>query len=247
MAAPVAPDTSFLGDATESYPMVRMLETYAVTDHPRRLRPIALHYHAFASSSPGGVRALDALYAWLARERLFVVRVDDYRARVRAFRRQVTARDLSGAYEWFGGEALRTVRVPLILGALDQRRSSGIATIADLPQGRYVTFAASGARRLSFASRPVEEPHLTLTNGRVESFQRVAMGDPGLHIEFAVLAEEPVALSFAGLPPTAACAFRWGGGERRSRVDENGRLSFMLRDVATGLAALVCAAEVALP
>ena len=150
---PVADDLRFIGPLTEAYPLRRVIETFELTDQPRRLRPVALHYHAFALSSPGGLSALLQVYAWLKAQNVLPVRVDEYRSRVDSFREQVVLRALDGSYELIGGAALRTVRVPAAWGAPDVAQSAGIAFTSEAVSGaRYVTFSASGPRRVRFAA-----------------------------------------------------------------------------------------------
>jgi len=152
---PIADDLRFIGPLAEAYPLRRMRETFVFTEQPRRLRPLALHYHAFALSSPGGLDALAQLYAWLRAQDLLPVRVEEYRARVTAFREQVVARALDGSFELIGGAALRTARVPEAWGAPDAARSLGVELTSAAHSGvRYVTFSASGPRKLAFGAAP---------------------------------------------------------------------------------------------
>jgi hypothetical protein len=244
ISSPIAPDSSYLEGSNESYAFERVLGTFAFTDAPRRLRPIALHYHAYAASSPGGVHALSEIYASLAHTALFVVRVADYRERVRAFQRQAIARDFQGDFHVCGGAALRSVRVPSDLGALDFSSSSGVATEALLAQGRYITFAADGPRRLRFSQagqRTAARPYLQRANGRVDYF-RVQSVRERFQVALSASGLEPLVLRFAGLPPQAACAFALHGQNQRVISDPSGRVELALSVATTGASTLTCPA-----
>jgi hypothetical protein len=247
LSAPIAADSSYLEGSTESYAFERVLGTFTFTDAPRRLRPIALHYHAYAASSPGGVHALAEIYATLAHTPLFVVRVSEYRDRVRAFREQAIARDLQGGFNVFGGAALRTLRVPTELGAIDLASSRGVVTDSVLGQGRYVTFSADGARRLQFqpGQRAAARPHLERANGRID-YLRVGAAREGSHqrvqVSFAASALEPLQLRFAGLPPQAACALSFQNQTQRVISDPSGRAQLSLPTATTGASTLTCLA-----
>ena len=161
------------------------------------------------------------------------------RARARAFREQVIARDSFGAWYIFSGEALRTVRVAPDWGSVDLERSRSVATVADLPQGRYITFAAGGLRKLVILPRAAEQPHLTRANGRIGRW-RVSAGSSQLQVELSALAVEPLSLEFAGLPPQSSCRFAWSDGELALRSDAHGRAKLALPSNNTGLASLNC-------
>ena len=180
---PVASDFAFIGAVPEAYPLQRVSELWQSTDSPRRLRPMALHYHAFALSSPGGLAAVQELYKQLAAARVQVLRFDEYRARVQAFRAQVIVRELDGSFAAVGGDALRTLRVPIAFGELAIERCEGVEQVVEHGAMRYVTFAAQGPRRL--ALRPAVKSHasqatqVTRSDGRPELQRMRRKGGPG--------------------------------------------------------------------
>ncbi len=146
--APIAWDSAFVPAGAEGYPYQRVIETLEYTDAPRRLKPIALHYHAYLASSPAGIEALQRIYEYVRERDVQPIRASDYAASVGAFRSQVLVRDLDGAWSIHGGPELRTVRVPRELGEPDVAASSGVVSVRTLPQGCYVSFGASGPRKL---------------------------------------------------------------------------------------------------
>lgn len=161
---PIASDYAFIGSVPEAYPLRRVSEIWERTENPRRLRPIALHYHAFVLSSPGGLAAVQQLYKTLSDAGVQVLRFEDYRARVQAFREQIIVRGVDGSFEVLGGDALRTLRVPVALGEPAPQRSEGVRAVAEVGAVRYVTFAPEGPRRLVL-TRP-EKPAAQLSQGR---------------------------------------------------------------------------------
>lgn len=233
---PIAADSSFIAGASEAYPLRRVLETFAYTDAPRRLRPLALHYHAFALSSPGGIDALSAVYNWLNQQPLFPVRVRDYRARIAAFREQVITRELNGSFCSHGGEALRTWRVPQTLGSIDGVRSIGVGAQAELPQGRYVTFVNGKGRCLAFTSEPRRAPYIEQANGSI-----VQLVVDAARVRLRVAADAPVLLRVAGLHQGARCNLVAAAQTYQRVVDARGRVEFALATHDTGSAQLSCA------
>jgi hypothetical protein len=238
--APIAPDASYLEGSSEAYALRGVIETFQYTDAPRRLRPLALHYHASSASSPGGLDALGAVYDWLANQPLFAVRVEDYKARIRAFREQVIVRHLDDSYGVLGGEALRTLRVPAQLGLPDLGSSSAVASVARLTQGIYVTFAGSGARRLQLGASALHGPHLTQTNGRVESFAVEEHTADRVQVRLRVVAELAAQFRVAGLAPAARCSLQLHKRVVSAVADAHGSVGFNDLEADTGATVLSC-------
>ena len=233
---PIASDYAFIGAVPEAYPLGRVREIWQSTEAPRRLRPIALHYHAFALSSPGGLAAVQQLYKKLAEERVQVLRFDEYRARIQAFRDQVIARGVDGSYEVFGGEALRTLRMPSSLGEPALRESEGVAGVWDLGEQRYVTFVATGARRLVVQSAAKKSPQISSTNGRVEHLRVVSP----TRLELSLTAADTLDLCISGLPARAACALQLETRSIATRTDARGELHLTISEGRTGDGVLQC-------
>jgi hypothetical protein len=236
--SPIAWDSAFVPASGEGYAFERVLETLQYTDAPRRLKPLALHYHAYMASSPAGLEALHRIYAWLGKQELLPIRAGDYAARVQAFREQVLARDLDGAFSVHGGAALRTLRLPSELGEPDLAASSGIAGLRVLPQGRYLSFVAGGPRKLVLGPAPVSAPHLVQSNGQVDRFEVARDGE----IAMNVAGLGALSLELAGLPANARC--EWRSAERSLRLtsDLAGSVQLRLPEHATGPSTLRCSA-----
>lgn len=233
---PIAADYVFIGAVPEAYPLRRVSEVWKATEAPRRLRPIALHYHAFVLSSPGGLNALSALYRSLAEQRVQVLRFEDYRGRIQAFREQVIVRGLDGSFSVLGGEALRTVRVPAALGEPDLAHSEGVAGVADAGTLRYVTFLASGPRRLQFAPRAVKTPQISQSNGTVEHLRVLS----ATRLELSLKAPDTLDFCVSGLPARAACQLQLATHSIRTRTDARGELHITLAQSSTGMGVLSC-------
>jgi hypothetical protein len=239
LLVPIAQATN-LGDAWSSYLDRRLIEAFAAGDSPRRLRPIVLHYTGSLASSPGGVAALHHVYAWLSEQGVFPIRLDDYEARVAAFREQVLARHLDGSYSFHGGSALRTVRVPAQLGLPDLAVSQGVAAVRVMPQGEYVTFSAQGARRLALARTSLPGAHLEQANGRVERFEVESAGRRAFRVRLRIVADAPLEFQLGGLPIGANCELRQRERQMPFTVDEYGMILVTLPERDTAQAVLFC-------
>jgi len=234
---PIGSDYAFIGNVPEAYPLTRVREMWQSTEAPRRLRPIALHYHAFVLSSPGGLAAVQVLYKKLAEDRVQVLRFDEYRARIQAFREQVIVRAVDGSYGVLGGEALRTLRMSVSLGEPALQQSEGVSGVAELGKVRYVTFVASGPRRLVLQSAAkVETPQISQTNGRVEHLRVLSP----THVELSLTAADTLDLCITGLPARAACQLQLDTRSISTRTDGRGELHLTISEGRTGDSVLRC-------
>ena len=146
---PIAFDALFLSNGGgQAYPYREVLRTLELTETPRRLKAALIDYHGYLVHSTGGRAALDAIYGWLDKAELYPMFASEYAALVRAFGEQVVARGLDGSFHYFGGDALRTVRSPRVLG-WPAPGADGAVLARSGPDGIYSSFAASGPRQLT--------------------------------------------------------------------------------------------------
>jgi polysaccharide biosynthesis protein PelA len=161
------------------YGFERVLETFDMTDHPMRFKPIDVHYHMYGVTKYASVAALERVYAALASQRLNPVFTSEYAKKVLDFFNFSIARDGDTWLLRDSGQ-LRTVR--LAPGdAPDLATSTGIAGYIPGPAGVYVHLSASEARINVLHGEAATHanaslPYLADANGRVERFVRHAHG-----------------------------------------------------------------------
>jgi polysaccharide biosynthesis protein PelA len=238
--APTADDLTYLDLATELYPYGQVVQTLELTDRPRRLKPIAIHYHAFAAGSHGGINTLETIYSWVLAQDVYPVYVDEYQARVCAFRQQVLARHLDGSFSFHGGGALRTVRVPAELGLPDLAASSGVSAVRMLPQGCYVSFAADQPRHLVLGQKRLERPHVVQANAAVLSFKAGQPSNGGSQIQLRITGHVPLTVELGGLTANTHCRLVSNSSSVAADADRSGLLKLALTATDTGEGILRC-------
>ncbi len=149
----------------------RVIETFELTDSPRRLKPIGVHYHFYSGTKRSSVAALRDVYDWVETQETVGVSIRHYASMVQGFHSGVVARDLDGAWRLLGFGELRTVRLPTALGWPDLGKSPSVVAVRDLPQGRYVSFSTHEPR-LVLGSGPSSAPHVVRANARIVATRR---------------------------------------------------------------------------
>ncbi len=163
----------------------RVIETYQITNQPRRLKPINIYYHFYSAGSPALLSALHEVYGYALEQEIQPVYVSTYsRTAQNWYRLGVARRLLDESWQITGAEANRTLRLPESLGWPDLQRSQGVAGVRDLEQGRYLALTGEPKVNLVLQSQPTDKPHLVRANGRIVKWQQ-----DGGHIEARLQSE----------------------------------------------------------
>ena len=186
------------------YGFERVIETFELTDRPRRLKPINIYYHTYAASKRASIAALHKVYRWALDQRAMNIYASEYAAKVIDFMRMTVSRNvLSVQPEWIvrGAGDLRTVRLPVSAGFPDIAASRNVAGHADHDGERYLHLAGSEARiRLSPASET--RPWLAEANARISALTSTADS-----LVFTLTGHMPIAFS---LGDAAGCKVQAG-------------------------------------
>lgn len=225
-ALPLGGDYGYIPEGIhESYPFRALLQTLQRSDSPRRLTPIVLDYHAASLASPGGFETISSLYRSITAFQIRALSFPEYVTRLHAFVRQVLTRHSDGSIGIHGGGELLTLRVPAALGAIDLRRSEGIACVRALPQGKYVSFLPSGRRRIAFAAGAERPPHLSYASGAIESLASEAAGD-GTLLRIGVKDEGALTLAVQATAEGDRCVLQDGARSSAATADRQGQVWF---------------------
>ena len=159
------------------YGYERVIETFRLTESPRRLKPINIYYHTYSASKTASLVALHKVYRWALEQPVMNVYASEYIDRVHDFNRMVVVRDGDGFLVRGAGD-LRTVRWPAALGVPSLRESTGVAGYVPHEGGdRFVHLADDGARIVpERASDTAPLPRLATANARLTRFERTANG-----------------------------------------------------------------------
>jgi hypothetical protein len=213
-----------------------VIETFELTDAPRRLKPVNIYYHTYAASKPAGLRALKKAYDWTVSRPHFPIFPSAYVARVHDFHRAVVGAAVVGAavaggdgrWTLAGLGALRTVRLPKSAGFPDLEASEQVAGFADHNDARYFHLSADHAELVLTPVAP-RAPYLVEANARLTAFRRTPTG-----LELGLAGHAPVTLAFANAArcepsPKPATVKRTPSGELRLAYPGHAVESFRLR------------------
>lgn len=204
------------------YGFERVIETFELTEMPRRLKPINIYYHSYSASKKASLKALHKVYAWSLAQSPHPIFASAFIRKARDFNGLVLARD---GDDWLfrGNGDLRTLRAPAALGHPDPAASSGLAGYRAGAEGNYLHLVGDRAR-LRFSAAPPRVPFLHEANARLADWRPGADGP-----SFALAGHVPIEFSLA---QAAGCTVTANGIPLLPRPAAAGLAHFRLNHAA---------------
>lgn len=166
----------------------RVLETFRLTDSPRRLKPVNIYYHFYSASKLASLDALDTVYARSVAQNLNAIFTSEYVEKVLDFNRTVVARSDDG-WRIRNGGYLREFRIPAALGSPDMERGDNVVGFSTHDGERYIHAGPGGEVSFSLVPGMGRDPYLLRVNGRLDTFSR-----QGKQLKFTVSGWTPMTL-----------------------------------------------------
>ena len=153
----------------------RVIETFRLTDTPRRLKPINIYYHVYSMTKLSSWKALDDVYTWALAQKPNPVYTTEYVKKVLDFNRTVIARSDGGWLIRNQGD-LRQVRLPISAGYPDLVSSRGVIGFSDFNDQRYIHLEPGGDAVLKLTDTAPIRPLVATATGSVNSFTWTSSG-----------------------------------------------------------------------
>jgi len=170
--APVMNENVYTNDwAGPYYGFQRVIETFEMTDKPRRLKALDIYYHFYSGSKQAAVTALHKAYKWTIKKDIFPVYISEYAQKILEFRTIVSARNLNGTLYYSGFNNLRTLRSfnKEVWPSISQ--SNNIIGYRDLHDAKYLNVGTKKEIILKMKNRDPVKPYLIQTNGRINKWE----------------------------------------------------------------------------
>lgn len=208
-----------------------VIDTFELTDMPRRMRGLHLYYHFYSGTKPAAIKVMGDIYRHMLDEDPISLWMSDYLQRAHGLHTASLARTAGGAWHISALQGLRTLRLDRSMGWPDLSASRGVAGVIDLPQGRYVHLSDSRAVLALQAERDnapaLEQANVPLTTWRYLDDRRVELSFAG---------EFPIVFSVRS---PSACRLQIGDQTVRGR-GADGVWHFSLSTKQVSDAQLVC-------
>lgn len=153
------------------YGYINVIQTFKLTEDPRRLKPINIYYHMYSGSKIASLRTLEKVYEWVLSQKVNPMFVSDYTQRVLDFRKAIIVKD-EEKYTIYAGSALRTLRIPASLGFPNIEKSKGVVGYNKKGSDVYVHLDGSGYYELFLNKEELPYFMLIDSNGQVEEYKK---------------------------------------------------------------------------
>lgn len=165
--APVQNENLYTNLWSDYYGYVRVIETFQLTEKPRRLKPIAIYYHMYSGQKIASLKALREVYEYALSQPVNPMFASEYAQRVLEFRNMAIAEDVRDGSIVVRSEGnLKTLRV-------DENRiyphvfeSKGVVGFNYINQSLYISLDNSGDYKILLGDK---EPsfYLVSSNGQI--------------------------------------------------------------------------------
>jgi len=213
----------------------RVIETFEMTDKPRRFKPLSIYYHFYAGTKRASLRSLEEIYEWSVKQDILPVHASYYARKVPDFREVGVSRYLDGSWKLNGLGEIKSIRI------LDQNvwpelvMSQGLVGARQLHDGVYLHTNGSGKVVFKTGNKRPANMHLVSANGQVDTWQQTDRG-----IEMRIIGQVPVKLELSGA--ASGCSIRSNGQLVRGKRTDQDTTLFTFSTMDTGNAILNCQA-----
>jgi hypothetical protein len=156
------------------YGFERVIETFELTETPRRIKPIDVYFHTYITTKRAGLQSLDKVFAYALAQETTPVYVAEYARKVLDFQQLAIAKTATG-WRVRGAQHLRTLRFPTQLGWPDMTQSHAVAGTSTHLDARYVHLG-SDAADLVLANQAFDGIQLVSANAKIEHAEPISNG-----------------------------------------------------------------------
>ena len=232
--APVMNENVYTNDWTGPFDgFRRVIETFEMTESPKRLKPIGIYYHFYSGTKISAMRAMHEVYDWTMEQEIAPVFVSSYTKRVGEFRKAQVSRSIDGWWNVSGLHETQSIRWLGAANQIDVANSTGIAGQRRLHDGLYIHPTSSGNAKFRQLDSVVKVPELVSSNGQITSWDK-----DGRFLKFRIQAQMPVQLV---LKNANGCRLQGPGVTLSGKSTKSGvKFTFTQKD--TGNVSLQCPA-----
>ncbi len=219
--APIMNENVYTNDWTGPFDgFRRVIETFEMTDEPRRLKPVNIYYHFYSGTKIAAMRALSEVYEWSIAQDVHPVYASEYAELVPAYRQAGVSRYVDGTWKVSSLGPIQSLRI------LDKKLwpemsgSVGISGAKQLHDGVYIHTAGNDTVLFNLNNRKPSDYHLVSANGRVKYWNT-----NGSNVRFRISGHTPLELEFSG---TQGCSIVSQGKTIRGVRVANGNMIYKL-------------------
>ena len=160
----------------------KVVQTFELTNSPRRLKPIDIYYHFYSGSKTASLNALKFVFDWVLKEDIMPIYTSEYIPIAMDYF-TVSMSSAKGAYLVDGMQSIKTLRIEEKDVSIDFKESSNLIGYKHFEEHTYFHLNSSSKAIIKVASKASkkEQPYLISANAKVLLSQ---LSDKKLHMSF---------------------------------------------------------------
>jgi polysaccharide biosynthesis protein PelA len=151
------------------YGFRRVIETYKLTESPRRLKPMDIYFHTYSASKPASLKALQEVFDWALAQPNHPVYPSEYIRRVMDFNSSVMARE-NNNWLFYGNGQIDSLRINAQWGY--PAINDGVAGYTNTNSDRYIQLIKAPVHRIALVNTAPSAPYLVDANGALLDWQQ---------------------------------------------------------------------------
>ena len=159
----------------------KVIQTFKLTNAPRRLKPIDIYYHLYSGSKRASLKALYFVYDWAISQEVMPIYTSEYIPKVMDYYALSLAKE-NNSSNWLvcGTRSLKTLRIPKTY-YVDFNSSVGIVGEKRYLDSRYVHLDTHERQLVHLKKRRGSASYLVDTNGKIVYYKK-EKGKSVLHL-----------------------------------------------------------------
>ena len=198
-----------------------VIDTFQLTEKPRRLKPVNVYYHFYSSTFLSSNRALEQIHEWCMSQPLHPITALQFASIVRDAHRTQIYQEGERHWRIANTGALRTYRLPASAGLPNISQCNGVTGYKLEGDALYVHTTGQPLVELKLSppdATPPRWPFLVQSSADVTVEKHTAAA-----LHFTVTGWNKVALELGGLPAGIHCPVTVGSESATLNVDSDGQ------------------------
>ena len=146
-----------------------VIQTFELTDKPKRLKPVDIYYHFYSGSKLASVKALESVFDWAMEQDLMPIFTSEYIPKVLEFYDGSISKINDGLWLFSGVNNLLNIRVLKTFGTPDINLSIGVSGYKDDGDSRYISLVGKDDKKLIIRDKSKDESYLVSANVFVDT------------------------------------------------------------------------------
>jgi len=148
----------------------RVVQTFKLTNSPRRLKPIDIYYHLYSGSKTASLNALKYVFDWSLKQEIYPMYTSEYIPKAMDYFSASLAHEKN---EWLvdGMRDLKTLRFEDLKKSIEIKDKKNIYGYKQFENHTYISLAKGMRHKVSLIKSQTKESYLINANAKVISFR----------------------------------------------------------------------------